>query len=230
MSAWSQRSLLTAALAATAGLVGCGTNNDEITAVSPVASARLLVVHVSPDAPKFNVSLDGVTLGGPIAYPNATGYMNAGSSSAHLQVNTTVGAPVLDQSIPVEAASSYSVFACDSLAQIKIVQLTDDLSPVTPGRARVRFVNLAAGQPALDLARSGVGVLAGNLAFMQSSPWMLVNSGKYDLEADTSGTVAVYASQTGMTLVSRSIYTIYVRGPGKSGLPKTAGLVSLVHP
>jgi len=211
-------------------LAGCGANNDTITAVPPVTGASVELVHVIPNAPALTVTLDGTRLGGSIRYANATGYLYAASLSPHLQAaDSSTGTPLLDLTPPVTQGSGTTVFACDSLAQFKTVVLTDDLSPVPAGKTRVRFVALAAGLPALDFANSAHQVIAGNLGFMQASPWMLLDAGSYDLEADTSGTTGTYASQLGVILSAGRITTIFVRGPGKSGLPKTPGIVAVTH-
>jgi len=230
MSARSKRVLLAAALAGAAAVVGCGSNNDTITAIQPVPVAQLLVVHVSPDAPKVDVALDGMRIGGSIAYANATGYMNEPGATAHLVVTASSGgARVLDATVPVAVSTSYSVFACDSLAQLKTLVLTDELSAVPAGQARVRFVNLAAGQPPLKIAITGGDTLVAGLGFMQSSPWMLLNAGDYDFDVIKGGIVGPYASATGVAFASERVYTMYVRGKGKSGLPEKAALVQLAH-
>ncbi len=236
MSARSTRVLLIAALAGSAALAGCGTNNDSITAVAPTPGSRILVSHVSPDAPRVNVTLDGATVGGSLGYPSSTTYLNVAGSSTHLVVSTNATPPVtlIDVSIPVATSSSQSVFACDSAAQIKTVLLADDAGEVPAGKAWVRFLNLAAGQPAMDLIADGVQVASG-LGFRQVTPWILADAGSYDLEADSTSTHGAYALQTGMAIQSKGVYTLYLCGPGKplgqgaKPNPATATLVSVRH-
>lgn len=218
------------ALLAVLALAGCGANNDTITAVQPVAGTGIELVHVIPDSRALTVMLDGARFGGAIRYADATGYLYTAGGAPHLQAaDSTTGTPVVDLTPPVAPSTNTTVFACDSLTQLKTVVLNDDLTPVPAGKTRVRFVALAAGQPAFDFANSSHQVIAGNLGFMQASPWMLLDAGSYDLEADTTGTTGTYASQFGVILSAGQVTTVFVRGPGKSGLPKAPGIVAVTH-
>ena len=196
---------------ATFALTGCG--KDENNPVAPVANARVMAVHASPDAPAVDLLVDGTVAGTGLAFPNHTAYLTVPSGSRNFKVRVSgTTTDVIDASVPVGAGVNYSVFAVDVVANIGPLVLTDDLAAPASGKAHVRFVHLSPDAPAVDVAVQGGPVLFANRAFKQSTPFTPVNAGTYDLEVRPAGSATVVLPLNGIALQAGKIYTVFAKG------------------
>ncbi len=205
--------MLTAALAVT----GCGDDDDN--PMAPAAQARVMAVHASPDAPAVDLLVDNVIAGTNLAFPNNTGYLGLSAGAHNVKVNVAgTTTTVINADVTLAAGANYSVFACDSVAQISAVVLTDDLTTPATGKAHVRFVHLSPDAPAVDVAVVGGPVLFPNTAFKGSTAFTPVDAGTYNLEVRLAGTGTVVLTVNNVALQAGKIYTVFARGfAGGSG-------------
>ena len=203
--------LLAVGILSTVALTGCG--SDDNNPLAPVAPARVMAVHASPDAPAVDLIVDGAVAGTGLAFPNNTTYLEVAAGTRNVKVNVAgTSTTVINASLPVTSGSSYTVFASDVVASISPVVLTDDLTAPAAGKAHVRFVHLSPDAPAVDVAVQGGPVLFANKAFKESTPFTPVDAGTYNLEVRPAGSATVVLPLNGIVLQPGKIYTVFAKG------------------
>jgi hypothetical protein len=126
--------------------------------------------------------------------------------------NQGVAQAVLSRDLPLVAGKIYSVFAIDSVANLDLLVLEDDLTAPASGKAHVRFVHLSPNAPAVDIALTGGGVVFANKAFAESTPFTPLDAGTYDLEVRLAGQMDPVLPLPGVTVEAGKIYTVFAKG------------------
>ncbi|MGA9117302.1 MAG: DUF4397 domain-containing protein [Bacteroidota bacterium] len=193
-------------------LAGC--SEDETTTPPAPQTARVMVVHASPDAPPVDLYVDDVKVNQtPLSFPNATAYLTVPAGTRNVKVK--VGGDtvtVLNQTLPVAAGSVSTVFAADSVAQLKTLLLADNLAAPAAGKAHVRFVHLSPNADTVDVAVTGGPVLFAGQGFLEYSAFTPVDAGTYDLEVRLAGSATPVLALNGVALAPGKIYTVWARG------------------
>lgn len=204
--------LLAVGILSAVALTGCGSDNRS-NPLAPVAPARVMAVHASPDAPAVDLIVDGAVAATGLAFANNTVYLEVASGTRNVKVNVAgTTTTVINASLPVTSGSSYTVFASDVVASISPVVLTDDLTAPAAGNAHVRFVHLSPDAPAVDVAVQGGPVLFANKTFKEYTPFTPVAAGTYDLEVRPAGSATVVLPLNGIVLQPGKIYTVFAKG------------------
>ena len=200
--------------------------------------AALRVAHASPDAPAVDVLVDGETAIAGLAFREVTDYLQLPAGTYEIAVtvagtDTTVFGPV-----EVElAAEDYTAVALGEVTSDDTdftVSLLEDTNGANIGddQARVRAVHASPDAPAVDVTvNDGALTLFDGVAFGESSDYVVVPAGEYDVEvrpdtADDDGPV-VY-EVPGLELEGRSTYTVFALGylsPGDEPAEEAFGLL-----
>ena len=222
---------------AAVALTGCGKDKptspvadapqDAVTATRGAAQAaddtfigifrgfsRMMVVHAVPDAPPVDAFLGWRPLQRGLEFPDNSRYRWFFAGDRRVTVNVAgTSTTVIDETVPFQGWTNYSVFAIDSVASIEPLVVTDDLTRPAPGFAHVRFAHLSPNAPAVDvgLAGGGAGVFE-DYSFRQVSDFMPLNAGTYDLEVRLAGEPDVVLPLPGIQLQDGVIYTVFARG------------------
>jgi len=137
--------------------VGTDQGTDGGGETPPVARARLRAIHLSPDAPAVDIFANG----GPtaavtgLAFPNGTDYLDLEAGTYDFDIapaGAGIGAKV--KSVPdllLEGGKSYTAFAYDGVASLKVGALVDDDAGLAPGNIRVRAIHVAVGVGQVDI-------------------------------------------------------------------------------
>ncbi|HMN95246.1 MAG TPA: DUF4397 domain-containing protein [Phycisphaerales bacterium] len=177
-------------------------------------SARVRVVHASPDAPAVDVLVDGAVAFGDLAFNEATGYASLPAGTYDVQV-TPAGLNeivVIDASLALDGGVDYTVVAIGELASIAPLVLIDD-NALEPSAARIRFVHASPDAPAVDIALANGGpVLFGNVSFGESGGYIAVPGGSYDLEVRLAGTMIPVLGLPGIAVENNTVYTAFATG------------------
>jgi hypothetical protein len=192
---------------------GCSDDDEETPAPTP-ATARVMAVHASPDAPGVDVLVDNVKANAtPLTYPNNTSYLTVNAGTRNVKVNVAgTSTTVINADLPVAANAVYSVFATDSVVSLTPIVLLDTLTTPAAGNAHVRFIHLSPNAPAVDVAVAGGAVLFANRSFQQYTSFTPVPAGTYNLEVRLAGTSTVVLPLPGIVLQTGKIYTVWAKG------------------
>jgi hypothetical protein len=178
-------------------------------------TARVRVVHASPDAPAVDVWVNGNVAFSNAPFKGVTDYAPLGAGTYNVQVTPTGATTpvVIDADLDLTAGTDYTVVAVGQLANIEPLVLVDNNSSPAAGKAHVRFVHASPDAPAVDIAVANGGpVLFSNVAFKGVGDYLPVDAGTYDLEARVAGTQNVALSVPGVTLQDGYVYTIFAMG------------------
>lgn len=211
-----RKTALAALLPALVALVGCSDDNDNpVASTQPPATAQVVVVHASPNAPAVDIVVDNATPAAVqgLAFPTNTGYVDLPAGMLNVKVNVaSTTTTVINADLALTAGKAYSVFAIDSVSSIEPLVIEDDLTSPATGKAHVRFVHLSPDAPAVDVALDGGAVVFGNVAFRGYSDFTPLDAGSYDLEVRVAGTPTVALDLPPVTLEAGKIYTVFARG------------------
>ena len=175
-------------------------------------TAKLRVIHASPDAPAVDVKINGTRAIKGLSFNTATAYTEVPADTYDIEVlpagqNDPV---VIDATLSLEA-SDYSVLAIDTLANIQPLVLVDDNQ--LGSEARIRFIHASPDAPAVDIALANGGpVLFANVAFGQDGGYISVPGGIYDLEARVAGTDTVALDVPGLNVTGFRNFTVIATG------------------
>jgi hypothetical protein len=196
-------------------LTSCSKEDD----VMAPATARVMVVHASPNAPAVDVRVNNAVALSNVAYPANSNYSSIGAGSTNIKVSPTGSTNyVIDATVDLKSNMNYSVFAIDSVAKIKAAVVTDDLTAPAAGKAHVRFFHFSPNAPAVDIAVTGGPVVFSNRMFNDQATnnalqnFTPLDAGTYNLEVRLAGTNTVVLSLPNVMLTAGKIYTVFAKG------------------
>jgi hypothetical protein len=196
-------------------LTSCSKEDD----VMAPATARVMVVHASPNAPAVDVKVNNAVALSNVAYPANSNYSSIGAGSTNIKVSPTGTTNyVIDATVDLKSNMNYSVFAIDSVAKIKAAVVTDDLTAPAAGKAHVRFFHFSPNAPAVDIAVTGGPVVFSNRMFNDQATnnalqnFTPLDAGTYNLEVRLAGTNTVVLSLPNVMLTAGKIYTVFAKG------------------
>lgn len=223
-------------------------------AFAQTGTAKVRVVHASPDAPAVDVLVNGQRALTNVPFFTASNYLDLPAGSYNIQVVPTGATTpvVIDaQGVRIEAGQAYTIAATGALANITATVLNDNLGAPAAGQAHVRVVHFSPDAPAVDIRVKGGDALLSNLAFPNASAYTPVPAGSYDLEVTPAGQTQVVLPLNGVRLEAGRIYDVFAVGelanlrvettvtqpassaaPAPGALPRTSGesapLIALV--
>jgi hypothetical protein len=178
-------------------------------------SAKVRVVHASPDAPAVDVYVDGNQVLTNVPFFTASDYLDLSAGPHDIRVTPTgdAGTAVIDaKGVSVEAGKAYTVAATGMLADIQPTVYNDNLAAPAAGKAHVRVIHASPDAPAVDIRVKGGPVLISNLAFPKDSGYLPVDAGSYDLTVNAAGSDAVALDLPGVNLEAGKIYDVFAVG------------------
>lgn len=217
------RSLRSVAVAAVAllGLAAC--SDDDST--GPTATARLRIVHASPNAPSVDVLVDEDRVLQNVPYRNASAFffpVPAGERRIRVNaVGTTTS--VIDATATLDAQASYTVLATGPVATIQPLIAPDDLTAPAAGQVKVRVIHAAPAAAGVDVYVTAPGApLTGpvltNVPFRAVSGYLSVPAGTYQIRVTPTGTATVAIDAT-VTFVAGQIRTVVATDAPGGGAP-----------
>ncbi len=177
-------------------------------------TARVRVMHASPDAPAVDVWVNGTRAFSNISFKSISDYAKLQPGTYHVQV-VPAGATtpvVIDATLTLAKHTDYTVVAIGKLATIHPLVLVDNNKPVSSKMVRIRFVHASPDAPSVDIAVHNGPVLFSNVAFGQSSGYITVPRGTYPLEVRLAGANTVVLSLGNVKFRGGSTYTAIAVG------------------
>jgi hypothetical protein len=178
------------------------------------ATADIMVIHASPDAPGVDLLVDNTQLNAnALLFPNNTGYLTQNAGTRNVKVNVAgTSTTVIQADLSLMGDHSYSVFAVNQVAQIEPLVLEDDLTPPALNKVHVRFVHLSPDAPAVEITLSDGTIVFPNVSFKGYTAFTPLDGGTYHLQVRLAGTSTVVLDLPGIVLTNGDIYTIFARG------------------
>ncbi|MEZ4568976.1 MAG: DUF4397 domain-containing protein [Thermomicrobiales bacterium] len=179
------------------------------------SSARVRVIHASPDAPAVDVLVNGERAVEGLEFMSGTDYLELSAGDYQFQVVPAGGAAedaVIDATATIEAGTWYSVVAVGTLENIAPLIVVDDITEPAMDMAHIKVVHASPDAPAVDVAVADGPVLFENLEFQAASDYLPVDAGTYDLAVRPTGTEDVALEVPGLALEAGTVYSAYAMG------------------
>jgi hypothetical protein len=174
--------------------------------------ARVRVLHLSPDAPKIDVYVDGTKTQAAVPFKTATKHAQvpAGTHTVELR---PAGSATGDRSVAsaratVAAGAAYTLAAVGPAAKLQLLVLKDDFTAPPPGKAKIRGIDAAPQSPPIDIAIAGGSVLFRDLTFPEATPFATIDAGSMALEVRMAGTDEVVFRSGARSLPAGAILTV----------------------
>ncbi len=220
--------LITMISFAAIGFTAC--SDDDPVSPAPTPTARVMVVHASPDAPGVDLLIDNVVAGTNLTFPNSTPYLEVKAGLRNIKVNVAgTQTTVIGADLNIAANTSYTAFAVNTVSALEPLIFVDNLATPASGKAHVRFIHLSPDAPAVDITLADGTVLFSNIAFKGSVDFTPLNAGTYPLQVRVAGTSTVALDLGNITLQAGKIYTIFARGLLSGTGAKSLGATIIVN-
>lgn len=177
-------------------------------------TAKVRVVHASPDAPAVDVWVNDQKTLMDIPFKDLTSYAEVPKGMYNFKVVPAgqTEPVVIEADLNLKAFKDYTVIAVDYLSTIKPIVLEDNRFMVPPKMVPIRFVHASPDAPAVDIAVKNGPVIFGNVGFSESSSYAMVKPGKYDLEVRVASTDIVALEINDVMLDSGVAYSAVAVG------------------
>lgn len=179
------------------------------------STAKVRVLHASPDAPAVDVYVNGNQTLTNVPFFTASDYLDLPAGTYQVQVSPTgqpASAAVIDASVTIQAGRAYTIAATGLVANIAGTVIQDDLTAPAAGQAHVRVYHFSPDAPNVDVQLADGTKLIQNLAFPNASSYLPVPAGSYDLQVVPAGGSNVVIDLPGTTLEAGKIYSVYAVG------------------
>lgn len=177
-------------------------------------TAKVRVLHASPDAPPVDVWVNGAQTLSAVDFKDVTDYVEVPKGTYEFNVVPAgmTEPVVIDATLDLKPFKDYTVIAIDTLSEIRPLVLTDNRFSVPPRKAPVRFVHASPDAPAVDIAVKNGPVVFSSVSFGEQSRYAMLDSGTYDLEVRVAGTDIVALDLPGVSVQSGIAYTAIAVG------------------
>ena len=195
-------------------LVSCMNDNDDFVS-EPVEVAYVSIYHASPDAPEFDIVVDGRLINGdPFDYTSYSGYLNFFTGNREIRFNSVnANNALIDTTFNFEDKKAYSLFAIDRLSDIEALLVVDSAEAPAEGNAMVRFVNLSPDAPAFDVAvDDGATTLFAGKAFKQYTDFLEIEADSYTFGVKNTDGSEVVLTAEDVDILPGRFYTVITRG------------------
>ncbi|MET4083034.1 hypothetical protein ABIB40_003001 [Pedobacter sp. UYP30] len=180
----------------------------------PIEAAGIGFIHASPGTGALDFVVDGQKVNS-FTYTQDFGYYTAYPGTRLIGVAKKDSTTYLAKdTVNLKPGTFYSFFVVDTLKSTKILALEDDLTAPAADKAKIRFVNLSPGSPALDLSIANADTaLVKNKAFKAFSSFApIAPNASYTFEVKQTGTSSVKATLPAVKIEAGKIYTIWAKG------------------
>jgi hypothetical protein len=175
------------------------------------AQARVRVLHLSPDAPKVDVYVDGTSTLTAVPFKTATKHAPVPTGTHTVEIRpagSANGNPLATARATLAPDTAYTLAAVGLAAKLQIMVLKDDFRAPPPGKAKLRGIDASPQSPPIDIAIAGGPVLFRNLTFPEATPFATVEAGSMALEVRRAGTEEVVFKSGARPLPAGAILTV----------------------
>jgi hypothetical protein len=174
--------------------------------------ARVRVLHLSPDAPKVDLYVDGTRTLAGVPFKTATKHTSvpAGTHAVEIRpAGSANGDPALATArATVAPGAAYTFAAVGLAAKLQVLVLKDDFTAPPPGKAKLRGIDASPQSPPIDIAIAGGPVLFRNLTFPEATPFATIDAGSMALEVRMAGTDRVVFRSGARPMPAGAILTV----------------------
>ncbi len=187
-------------------LIGCGGSDNDS------HDPQLRAVHLSPDAPAVDISVNESTPLTGVEYRQASGFLSVDSGNTDISVLVPAlgGASALDATLNLEDDMKYTVIAANTVANglpLTPLLVIDDIDAPADGNAAITVIHGSPAAPSVDVYVTAPGAalpaspLLSDIPFQTVSDELEVPAGDYQVRITPAGSTAVVYDSGTLTLV-----------------------------
>jgi hypothetical protein len=202
-------------------LVGVTKAQDETPTTGSTVETKARVIHAATNTDPIKVSFDGDLGIDDLEYGQVSDFVDIDAGDLWVKIEEA-GLDVTDYiysaTFPyVPAGNNYQLILSDDLVQTQLI----DISPLGERVARARLIHSSAATPTIDIVATGGNLpLITGVHFPQSTDYVELPSGTYDLQLVQSGTTTVLLDLPGTVVDAGTVYDFVVIGtPGDDDHP-----------
>jgi hypothetical protein len=174
--------------------------------------ARVRVLHLSPDAPRLDVYVDGTRAVANVPFKTATRHVPVPAGTHTFEIRPA-GSATGDRSSATKrataaAGAAYTIAAVGLAANLQVLVIKDDFTAPPPGKAKLRGIDASPQSPPIDIAIAGGPVLFRNLTFPEATPFATIDAGSVALEVRLAGTDRVVFRSGARPMPAGAILTV----------------------
>ncbi|MEJ2881861.1 DUF4397 domain-containing protein [Pedobacter sp. GR22-6] len=191
------------------------------TDTSDTQLAYLSIVNASPTIGTYYVYVNGsLVTAAALPFGGTTAYAEylAGDYPIKLTPESSIE-NLMSKTLSLSGNTIYSYFIIDQQENLDGLLVTDNLSVTSTEKAYIRFINLSADAPSLDLAAAEAENLISGKAYKTASDFIAVDPKAYIFQIRDSSNATIKTTMESNTLVAGKYYTILARGllnPGET--------------
>ncbi|MFD1862821.1 DUF4397 domain-containing protein [Planococcus sp. FY231025] len=175
-------------------------------------TAKVRVVHASPDAPAVDVYVNGELTLENVPFKADSGYLEVPAGTHDVEVFATgteyaEGTGVLRADLAVEAGKAYTVAAANTVDALEFV-VAEDSMEVAEGKAKIRVGHLSPDAPAVDVGLIGGDAVFSGAEFPGITDYVELDAGTYDLEIRLPDGTQVLPLE-GTELAAGTVYSVF---------------------
>jgi hypothetical protein len=206
----------------------CDPDKDVVPVVEVKDTAKILFFHAAPDGPKVNFSVDGVKRNvDSVAYATSPSYYDVIFKAGVKPVRSfqSGGKTIFSDSTAVNASKglvgySYFIFQ-DSLKNLRVATLSDNISLPTAGKAKMRFVHLIPNifngrKLDIQFVKAGQAATAdknfSNIGFSTIGDFIELTPDTYDIKVKYAGETAIVFTAANVVVAANKVYTAVAHG------------------
>lgn len=194
-------------------LVACNPDEDDFVN-EPVEVAYVSIYHAAPNAPAFDISVDGRIINqNAFEYTAYSGYLNFFTGNRDIKFRPmNADNALIDTTFNFQDGKAYSLFAINTSSDVEALLVVDSAATPGAGKAMVRFINLAPDAPAFDLTAGTTAIFTGN-KFKDASQFAEIDAATYTFDVKSAGgTTEALISASDVEILPGRFYTIITRG------------------
>ncbi|MFO1540066.1 MAG: DUF4397 domain-containing protein [Chloroflexota bacterium] len=198
-------------------------------------TAKVRVLHASPDAPAVDIYADGAIILENVAFGVASQYLEVPAGPHQIQVVAAGTMPadgtVIDATLDFAADTMTTVAATNNLESIEAQVIADAPAPVADA-VQVRIGHLSADTPPVDIAPDGGDEIVQALAYPTVTDSRTTPAGQLDVELRPAGAADgwVALNPGGVLLANGHSYSIFAIGSLEEGTVRLLTLIDAVAP
>jgi hypothetical protein len=183
---------------------------------------RVMWLHAGVSTGKVEVFINGDEKLDEFSYSNVSDWIDIDPGADRVTITADragINYAIFDAVYPVAAGNDYHAIITDVLVLANVV----DRSQIPDGSARVRIVQASVDTPQVNvIAKASNTTFASQLGYSQTSEYVVVPAGSFDIDVNLADTGENVLSQTGITLDANMVYDLVLMGePGNSDKPLT---------
>lgn len=176
------------------------------------------VLHAVPGAPAVDVYANGQLIAQNLMYRDFTDYLTVPSGNYKIEVYPagTRDEALVTTTATLPGCSIVTVAAVGQLPSISLLPIAEPIEPIAPNMAKVRFTHLSPTAPNVDITLPDGTVLFSDVRFKETTQYVMVPPGIYNLQARIAGTDQVVLQVPNIQIEPNRFYTVYAVGlPGE---------------